>query len=106
MKIKGEGMGQEQKLTSDEHNPAEPVWHGDMLCVHVIERMHTSCRILEKKKLYGSRKFTRKYVNIENKMKSHGTEFHLSLEIISHDIYVTSPRKLLVNAWHFVIVIL
>jgi len=25
MKIKGEGMGQEQKLTSDEHNPAEPV---------------------------------------------------------------------------------
>jgi len=25
MKIKGEGMGQEQKLTSDERNPAEPV---------------------------------------------------------------------------------
>lgn len=52
MKIKGEGMGQEQKLTSDERNPAEPVWHGDMLCVHVIERMHTSCRILEKKKSF------------------------------------------------------
>lgn len=47
MKIKGDG--QEQKLTPDEHTPAEPVWHGDMLCVHVIERMHMSCRILEKK---------------------------------------------------------
>lgn len=59
-----------------------------------------------KKKPYGSRQFIIKSVNIENKMKSCGTEFHLSLEIISHDIYGTSPRKALVNAWHFLILIL
>lgn len=99
MKIKGDG--QEKKLTPHEH----AVWHGDTLCVHVIERMHMSCRILEKK-IYGSRRLTIKSVNTENKMKSRGTEFHFSLEIISHDIYGTSPRKALVNAWHFVILIL